>query len=115
MAKRIIYFGFGLILGLVFLYFFFQGKKTEFCYLPNCRVLKDIRKKDLAFSKDIENTYDFKGKDSLILKEVLLNGTIDFSKSDTKGDPCKTYLIESNGRVFTIENCNDKATIESIK
>ena len=115
MTKRILYFGFGLMLGLIFLYFFFQGKNTEFCYLPNCRVLKDIRKKDLAFSENVERTYNFKGKDSLVLKNALLNGDIDFSRSDTEGNPCKTYIIENEGKTFTIENCVKIATIISVK
>lgn len=114
MTKRIIYFSIGLLMGIVFLSFFFKGKGTEFCYLPNCRVLKDIRKKELKFSKEVTATYDFRNKDSLLLKEVLHNGDIDFSKSDTKTSACKTYVINSDNLSFTIENCSKKATIKSV-
>lgn len=102
-------------MGIVFLTFFFKGKGTEFCYLPNCRVLKDIRKKEVEFSKEVTAFYDFRNKDSLLLKEVLHHGDIDFSKSDTKTSACKTYVINTDSLSFTVENCSKKATIKSVK
>ena len=114
MTKRIIYFSIGLLMGVVFLAFFFKGKGTEFCYLPNCRVLKDIRKKELVFSDQVAAQFDFKNKDSLLLKDVLYNGNINFSESDTKPSSCKVYVIETEKHQFTIENCAKKATFKKV-
>jgi hypothetical protein len=56
--KRLGYYLIGLSLGLVFLAFLLKKKTSEtgseFCYFPNCRVLKDLRSKPLAFSGNIE-------------------------------------------------------------
>jgi hypothetical protein len=114
MLKRMIYFGIGLAIGIVFLVFFFRGKGTEFCYLPNCRVLKDIRNKQIKVDENLKLTYNFKGKDRQILKELLVHGTIDFSESDTESTSCKTYIITNKQRTFTIENCAKGAIIRAV-
>ena len=53
--KRFLFFFFGLAIGSVFVMFFFQRKGTEFCYLPNCRVLKDLRSKPLALADSLRD------------------------------------------------------------
>ncbi|AWX46025.1 hypothetical protein HME9304_03057 [Flagellimonas maritima] len=117
--KRLGWYLVGLSIGIVFLVFFLKKKSGEngidFCYFPNCRVLKDMRSKPLVFSDNVGKT----SKDSLLIKSFLRDGNIDFGNSDTKTKPCKTYLIESeiDGRdwVLTAKNCNDKVIIEKIK
>ena len=44
----------GLSIGAVITFFFFQKKGVEFCYLPNCRVLKDLRNKPIELSPEIQ-------------------------------------------------------------
>ena len=109
-----IYFGIGLAIGIVFLVFFFRGKGTEFCYLPNCRVLKDIRSKQIKVDENLKLPYNFKGKDRQILTNLLKDGTINFSESDTKSTSCKTYIITNKELTFTIENCTKGAIIRAV-
>ncbi|MBS9463610.1 DUF4258 domain-containing protein [Flagellimonas sp. 389] len=109
----------GLSIGIVFLVFFFKKKSGEsgidFCYFPNCRVLKDMRSKPLVFSEAIGKT----AKDSLLIKSFLTDGNIDFGKSDTKNKLCKTYFIESeiDGRdwVLVARNCKQEVKIETVE
>ncbi len=122
--KRLGYFVFGLSLGIICLTFFFKKKSDEtgadlsFCYLPNCRTLKDIRSKPLHYSKEISSLFEAKKLDTLDISDFLRNGDVDFSNSDTKSNPCKTYLIENkiNGKqaVLTVKNCKDKAQITKL-
>ena len=72
--KRLFYFSIGLFFGLLFLNFIIDqktdGKGVDYCYFPNCRVLKDLRKNS-----------DF----TVFLKDsVLVEGTVLFNKSETK-------------------------------
>lgn len=116
--KRLGWYLVGLSIGIVFLVFFLKKKSeetgTEFCYFPNCRVLKDMRSKPLVFTENMGTT----AKDSLMVKSFLEDGDIDFGKSDTKAKPCKTYYIsntvEGKDWVLLAKNCTDKVMIEKI-
>lgn len=91
--KRLGWYLVGLSIGLVFLVFILKKKSGEegldFCYLPNCRVLKDMRSKPLTFSESLPEQY----RDTLMIQSFLEDGDVDFGKSDTKSEPCKTYFI----------------------
>mgnify|MGYP003667261580 CR=1 FL=1 len=122
--KRLGFFIFGLSIGIVFLVFFFQNKSketgTEFCYLPNCRVLKDLRSKSYSYSDEVTRMLANGEIDSLRIKDFFLNGDVDFKNSDTKSTPCKTYFIENeteSGAMKTLKvtNCPTKIIIESIQ
>ena len=119
LIKRIGYFFIGLSLGVVFLTFFFKGKNTEFCYLPNCRVLKNIRNKPIDYSENVKKLMDDKSLTKEQLNSILKVGDVIFSKSDTSSGPCKNYVIESyfNKKPIVLEvtNCTEVAVIEKIE
>ena len=116
--KRLGWYLVGLSIGLIFLVFFLKKKSGEegidFCYFPNCRVLKDMRSKTLIFSEDLPEQY----RDTLMVQAFLNDGDVDFGKSDTKSEPCKTYFIshEYNGEALELKakNCEEEVVIESI-
>lgn len=112
--KRLGYFLIGLSIGLIFLAVFLRKKTdetgTEFCYLPNCRVLKDLRSKPLRIDSLLTTPTD-----SLLIRYLLSEGDVDFKKSDTRAEPCKVYRITGSreGRTLwiTVENCADYALL----
>ncbi len=112
--KRLGFYLIGLALGLVFLTFVLKKKTaqtgTEFCYFPNCRVLKDLRSKPIVFSDSLDALIAERELDSAEIHYFLREGSIDFSKSDTRSKPCTSYLIESElkGREANmhIDNCD---------
>ncbi|QWX85355.1 DUF4258 domain-containing protein [Cellulophaga sp. HaHaR_3_176] len=122
--KRLGFFLFGLSIGLIFLAFFLKNKAketgAEFCYFPNCRVLKDLRSKSYSYSDDISAKIANGEIDSLYIKNFFLNGEVDFDNSDTKSKPCKTYVIENEiedkpTQRLTVTNCTDKIVIQTIE
>lgn len=120
--KRLGFYLGGFAIGIIFLAMFLRKKSDEtgvsFCYFPNCRTLKDIRSKPLYYSNKVQSLLAEKELDSLDIAFLLTNGEVDFSKSDTKSSPCKTYFIEGDQKERKLEawvkNCPDKASIESI-
>lgn len=120
--KRLGYFLVGMSIGIVFLTFFLKKKSEEtgvyFCYLPNCRTLKDIRSKSMYYSDEAQQKLQELQLDSTAVTYILTEGDIDFGNSDTKSVPCKTYIIESDYKeqdyVFTVKNCREKSTIEKV-
>ncbi len=113
--KRLGWYLVGLSIGIVFLAFFFKKKSeetgTQFCYFPNCRVLKDIRSKPFAVMGKEKDTFSFSTMEP-DMKDLLLNGTVDFDRSDTKSKPCKTYVVTYKNMELRIENCREKAIIK---
>ncbi|MCX7548396.1 hypothetical protein OS188_10585 [Xanthomarina sp. F1114] len=119
LLHRIGYYLGGFAIGLVILAFFFSGKKTSCAYGPEARVLKNINLKQVEFSENIYSAISNKKIDSLQVRELLKYGDIDFSKSDTRKEPCAIYAIDGRiGKkeiVLTVENCDSIATIHDIK
>ncbi|MEP3371602.1 MAG: DUF4258 domain-containing protein [Maribacter dokdonensis] len=121
--KRLGYFLVGMSIGIVFLTFFLKKKSEEtgvyFCYLPNCRTLKDIRSKSMYYSDEAQQKLQELQLDSTAVTYILTEGDVDFGNSDTKSVPCKTYVIESDYKeqdyIFTVKNCREKATIENVQ
>ncbi|NKI32220.1 DUF4258 domain-containing protein [Croceivirga thetidis] len=105
--KRLGWYLIGFSIGIIFLVFFLKkksgGEGVDFCYLPNCRVLKDIRNKPLNF--------DAFEKDSTLIKTMLNEGNIDFSKSDTSSETCNTYWIDYESTSLEIKNCKDSSEV----
>ncbi|WP_421811876.1 DUF4258 domain-containing protein [Flagellimonas sp.] len=116
--KRLGWYLVGLSIGLIFLVFILKKKSGEegldFCYLPNCRVLKDMRSKPLTFSESLPEQY----RDTLMIQAFLEDGDVDFGKSDTKSKPCKTYFIshEYEGKALELQakRCEEDVVIETV-
>lgn len=121
--KRLGFYLIGLSIGLVFLFFFLKKKSDEtgvsFCYLPNCRVLKELRSKPFTYSKQIDQMLYDQTLDSLTINYFLNDGDVNFKKSDTKNTSCKTYLIEGTIEEqlmsLTVKNCDSSTVIEKLQ
>lgn len=120
--KRLGFYLFGMSIGLVFLAMFLKKKSAEtgvyFCYLPNCRTLKDIRSKPFYYSEEVKSLMANKTIDTLAIRYILTEGDVDFGNSDTKAPNCKTYSIEGEYAekelTLQVKNCKDKAVIETV-
>ena len=115
--KRFGYYLIGLSIGLIFLAVFLRKKSestgTEFCYLPNCRVLKSLRTKPLKFINETGAHLD-----STAIHYLLSEGEVLFSESQPRFKPCGIFIVqgEMNGEMFklTLRNCEDYTEVTSI-
>ncbi len=120
--KRLGYYMVGLAIGIVILTFLLKKKTTEtgteFCYFPNCRVLKELRSKPLTYSPSIQELISSTDLDTTEIKVLLREGDVNFTKSDTEASPCKEFIVE--GRIHEKEasllfkNCENSTILESI-
>lgn len=92
-SQRLAYYLFGLLIGGLFLFFFFGEKKTEFCYLPNCRVLKDLRSKPVTFSKTVEAKFQEGWVTNDDIHKSFKYGDVNFSESNIDFEKGKLYVI----------------------
>ena len=113
--KRLGYFLMGLSIGLIFLTFFLKKKSdetgVEFCYLPNCRVLKELRSKPLVIDDSLQPF-----SDSLAIRAVLEDGDVLFRKSDTEAKTCKIYVVRGQSNQEELEltflNCEGETRLK---
>jgi len=96
--NRLAYYLLGILIGTLFLVFFFKGKfagkDMSFCYLPNCRVLKDLRSKPFYYSDIASEKIEQGLLDTIEIREIFRHGNIDFSKSNIPMENGKYYLIK---------------------
>ena len=108
----------GFALGLIILAFFLSGKKTSCAYGMDARVLKNIRTKERLISEEALKDMQQLQIDTAAISRVLDKGDVDFSRSNTKPDNCKTYLITGNTTSgdleMLFENCDSIATLQKI-
>ena len=109
----------GFAIGLIILAFFLSGKKTSCAYGMDSRVLKNIRIKERAYSEEAMAKMQELQIDTAAVTTILTKGDVDFSRSNTKPDTCKTYMITGNTASgdleMLFENCDSIATLQKIR
>jgi hypothetical protein len=106
LSQRLAYYLFGLLIGCIFLLYFFGEKKTEFCYLPNCRVLKELRTKPMAYSHKVDSILQQNWIEKKDIEKILQHGKVDFSQSNKEFE---------NGKIYVINGMNKKNEPITIK
>lgn len=116
--QRLGYYLGGFSVGLIILAFFLTGKRTSCAYGPDARVLKNISTKAISYSDTYKLGLQKHKLDSLFLTHALKYSDVNFSESNTKTTPCKTYsLYDTYNEIdynLRIKNCEKTATIESV-
>ena len=115
--QRLPYFLIGLFLGIVAVFFFLDKKNTSFDYLPNARVLKNIRIKERIYSEEVLQTLFEKKIDTSYISTLLINGNVDIRNKE-KYNTCVRYNIKGNDSLkhisIVVLNCENTATVEKI-
>ncbi|SFU72041.1 hypothetical protein SAMN05216480_11624 [Pustulibacterium marinum] len=118
LLKRLGFYFIGFSIGIIFLIFFFKNKKSEFCYFPNCRVLKEIRENEFQIDEKAQPILASNKIEEQDIEDILTYGEVNFSESDTHAEPCRTYVIEAiwneKNITFTVKNCPDYALLENV-
>jgi hypothetical protein len=118
LKKRIIYYGFGFIVGAIVVFFIWSKKDASFDYLPQARVIKDLKSKKIEISSQAKRSLIEYNIDSLTVVNLLDKADVDFSKSNTKAIPCKSYWVNTflndTKLSLVIENCDSIATIQRV-
>ena len=111
--QRLGYYLGGFALGLIILAFFFNKKKTSCSYGPEARVIKNINSKKINYSDAVSIA------DSALVKQILKKGHVNFSKSNTRQEPCGVYVIEDTHSdktiSITVQNCDSLVNVMKIK
>ena len=117
LIQRFGYYLGGLSIGIVILVFIWKGKKTEFNYFPEARILKDINTKKLIYSQNIIEAINNRSIDSVAIADILKTGDVDVWNK-IKMDSCIQYDIQGKKDLknvtLKIINCDSITTIDSV-
>ncbi len=113
---RIGYYLVGFSVGLIFLAFVFNGKKTSCNYSPSSRVKGSLLQKKIQLPDNFKNQNP--KIDDSIVRELIKKGNIDFSKSNTQLDSCRVYHIDfgnDKNSFLEVANCKKKVTVLKVQ
>jgi hypothetical protein len=89
--RRLRLYGFGFLLGVLLVSVVYKGKS---CQMPGSIKLEELSKQKLTFSSKGKCIMDC----NLLLEKdivhVLATGKINYDKSDVRGEPFPTYVVE---------------------
>jgi hypothetical protein len=119
-THRLAYYLFGALIGCMFLVFFLKNKKAEFCYMPNCRVLKTLRSKGMEISPEAKTKLAEKWVTIEDIKNCTTDGNVNFSDSNKPYKGGKLYVVEGEtvkGEPIVVEmvNYDNKVLLKDIK
>lgn len=116
--QRVPFFAFGLAIGIIITFFILQKKDTSFDYMPNARVLKNIRIKERVYSDHFSEKMLAYQIDTAVITKILLKGNVDiFNK--VKLDSCTQYAItekvEDRKFKIVLKNCKNSAIFDELE
>jgi len=82
LLRRILWYGFGVGLGVLLVAFIFRDRDFECSYFPNDRVLAELHRKPVRGADSA--LWQAVGADSSVLKAFLMLGEVDFGASQTR-------------------------------
>ena len=125
MRRRLLFFGFGALISIIFLSMGPENrlKTTFYAYIDyfnmDKRVITHLRSDSTSFTIESECQlvyYDISKQDLL---SVLENGEVNFKESNKDSDPCQYYVVENdiNGDSLSVmfEYCYQKNTVRVMK
>lgn len=115
LSSRLIYFMGGFLIGICILIFIWDKKNTKFPYMPDARVINDVNSKNVHYSNKLHTAFAKNIITASQIQDILKNGNVNFSKSNTKLDSCKIYVIEkklsTKNYSISLENCNNEVKV----
>ncbi len=121
MARRLLYFGFGALISIIFLSMGPENrlKDTFYAYMDyfdiDQRVITHLEHDSTTFTTQAECQLVYYNitKDDLLL--VLEDGNVNFDLSDKDGEPCQYYVVENtvntNDLAVKFEYCYTPNTV----
>lgn len=108
-GKRIRLYLAGFLIGCVLVYFMlFRGTDRSY-WLPANRVKEQMNKSTFRYSEMARCRMDCKQITQAEVEEILRNGEVNFSESDSRGTAVPSYAVE--GRTSTNKNLRVIVTI----
>ena len=118
-SYRLTFYFFGFLVGCIMVFFVMNKKNTRCSYFLNDRVLKNISSKPFYYSDIATKKIAQDWLDTIDVKNTLLYGDVDFSRSNKKFGSGKLYTIigkttKNQPLEVIIENYEEKAVLKDV-
>ncbi|MGB0868126.1 MAG: hypothetical protein ACPG6V_00985 [Flavobacteriales bacterium] len=117
--KKLMYYGFGVLLGILAVNVFWDSKDIRMTYFPSSRIQNDLSKKNIEYSKQALEQMNGLSISKGVVAEKLNKQEFSASLLDREAKPCKTYSLTSEFNEkeigFTFQNCDSIATIINVE
>ena len=93
--KRFSFFFIGILFGCLILYVSLKGRAEtlSFNYFPNSRVKSHLINSNILISEEALCKMNCMNLDTMLLDHYIVDGNIDFQKSEIRGHDVKTYYL----------------------
>jgi hypothetical protein len=117
--QRFAYYFIGFTIGMFVVALVWNRKDVQFNYLPNARVLSNISSKPMFYDSLVIKQFNEKWVDTSDIRNTLIYGDVDFSKSNSKEKGGKLYTIygktkQNQDIILEIINYENKAVLRNI-
>lgn len=117
-GKKLLYYGFGVLLGLLAVNFFWDQKDIKMTYFPSSRIQHDFGKKPLEFKPEAVKQLNDYSISKVTIREKIEEGAFDAKLLDRDAKPCKTYSLKSdfNNKPFDLwfQNCDSTVILYQV-
>jgi hypothetical protein len=116
-GRRFRYYLIGVVLGSLVVYAMFGTRSDIGCdYLPNARVLKNLRSKTHEFTAKAQCEITCLELDSLDIAMMFAAGAVKFSESEPRKEPCGEYTLltklPDNREInMQVQNCDSTVVV----
>jgi hypothetical protein len=118
-GKRFFYFLIGSGMGILMVIFLFGDRDIQCNYLPNDRVLYDLRRQQLKLASAAKTFLQEQALPDSVWTWALERGDVDFAASQPRKKPCKIYVIDLKAPDpplrLTVESCDSVATVQEVE
>ncbi|MFN4298935.1 MAG: hypothetical protein ACK4EX_04280 [Thermaurantimonas sp.] len=115
MAKKIILYLFGVLLGIFLVKFLFGNRNIACTYFPEGRVIDNLKRKELILTEFSKCQLSQLGIEQESIDSLLSVSMVHFSESKIRGMECPEYVLSTKGTLpivhMVIRNCEKEATV----
>ena len=115
MAKRLLIFIFGVLLGVMVIRFAFPGRFVEYAqyFDMDYRVLYHLKRDTIYISPKAQCHLDCLSLDQKDVLNVLDGGSINFEKSDQRAEECQYCVVEKESLSVGFDLCDEKVILKN--
>lgn len=107
--RRLAFYLTGIALGSAFVFLLF-GNRMSCAYFPNARVLEHMNARAITYSQSAQQQMRALNLDTTAVRHLLRHGRVNFSKSEPRKTPCKTYWVRGDSLYVRVRMCRRKAS-----
>mgnify|MGYP000854876222 CR=1 FL=1 len=117
MVKRLRHYLIGVVLGLMMVIGICGNRDIACTYSPNARVLAHLNRMEMMWPDESLALLAAHRLDTAFVRTFFSRGDVNFDRSQTRGDSCKTFVVEHGTEPYwgTFRNCDSTVVLINLE